>query len=204
MNLHHRAPRHVLRLSACAIALVTLAGCGDTGSSGATDTPTTSSTLSSPGGSTPEASGATEPTGLPTGSASAERPRLIDYAGSGSIGVEVRDRADADELEGAPEEFKQFVASTAEGLVEKADCDAASVGVSVKTLRTDGFALGVVNDCGAYIALWAVVDGAWKEIQGTQDFWRCQILERHRVPSDVAGADCYDAETKEIRDYSQA
>lgn len=75
--------------------------------------------------------------------------------------------------------------------------------MTVQTLRTDGYAVGGVNDCGGYAAMWAVVDGQWTEIQGTQDSWECRTLERYQVPSDVAGTSCYDYKTGKAHEYSQ-
>ena len=140
----------------------------------------------------------------PATSSESPEPRLIGYAGGESPGVEVHDRADVRKLDGAPAAFKQFIARTAERLVKKSSCDDAAVGVTVETLRTDGYAVGGVSDCGGYAAMWAVVDGRWKEIQGTQDSWECRILKRYRVPSDVAGTSCYNYKTGKAHHYSQA
>jgi hypothetical protein len=118
--------------------------------------------------------------------------------------VEVTNRAQASRLRGAPADFKQFIGETAEKLSQGTTCEGAYVGVTVELLRTDGYALGGVNDCGGYAALWAVVDGSWKEIGGTQDMWGCRRLERYQVPSDVAGKKCYDATAKKVRAYHQA
>ena len=76
--------------------------------------------------------------------------------------------------------------------------------MTVETLRTDGFASGGVNDCGGYAALWAVVDGDWKEIQSTQETWGCAALERYEVPSGVAGETCYDYDAQKERSYQQS
>ena len=76
--------------------------------------------------------------------------------------------------------------------------------MTVETLRTDGYAVGGVNDCGGYAAMWAVVDGQWKEIQGTQDTWECRVLKRYQVPSGVAGDSCYNYKTGKAHHYSQS
>ena len=79
------------------------------------------------------------------------------------------------------------------------------VGVSVKSLRTDGYAVGAVNECGGgYVAMWATVDGDWKEIDATQDLWDCAVLAEYRVPSDIAGDTCYDDDAKAQRSYPQS
>ena len=83
---------------------------------------------------------------------------------------------------------------------------AAPVGVTVKAVRTDGYAVGAVNECdgGGYVALWAIVDGDWKEIDDTLDLWDCAALTEHRVPSDIAGDTCYDRSAQAQQSYHQA
>lgn len=206
MTLHQRTSHQILRLSACAIAVLALGACGETDS----DVPSTSgSSSSSPTESESESAEPTEsaesaesPTSTPT--STPEQPQLIDYSGDGSKGVKVQEAADVEKLDGAPDAFKQFIARTAERVSEEATCDGAGLGVTVETLRTDGFAAGVVNDCDGYIALWALVDGKWKEVQSTLDLWNCRVLERYSFPSAVAGTGCYDDEVGDVREYSQA
>ncbi|CAB4718633.1 MAG: hypothetical protein F2667_09665 [Actinobacteria bacterium] len=121
-----------------------------------------------------------------------DEPRLIAFAGGESPGVSVQSRADAKKLHGTGRAFKRFIGTAAKDLVEASSCgDEGYVGITVDVMRTDGYAAGGVNDCGGYAALWAVVDGAWKQIAGTQEAWDCRILRRHDVPSDVAGDTCY-------------
>jgi hypothetical protein len=131
------------------------------------------------------------------------KPRLIVYAGGESPGVEVQSRADAKQLSGAPRSFKRFIGRKAQRLSDRSTCSHAYVGVTVERVRTDGFAVGGVNDCGGYAALWAVVHGHWKQIQGTQEIWSCAVLKRHRVPSSVAGNTCYDYRAQRARHYHQ-
>ncbi|GAA4731456.1 hypothetical protein GCM10023350_13530 [Nocardioides endophyticus] len=129
------------------------------------------------------------------------KPRLVVYAGGESPGIEVQSRADATHLRGAPKSFKRFIGRKAQRLADQSTCSYAYVGVTVERLRTDGFAVGGVNDCGGYAALWAVVHGHWKEIQGTQEIWSCAILKGHHVPSSVAGDTCYDYKAQRVRHY---
>ena len=140
----------------------------------------------------------------PDAPAAAEKPELITYAGGESPGVEVLATADEPKLEGAPEDFRHFIGDTAQQLTDGSTCQDGYVGVTVAVVRTDGFARGGVNDCGGYAALWALVDGQWQEIDGSQEPWDCAILEQHAVPSDVAGTTCYDAGSNEMVDYEQA
>ncbi len=223
MNLLQRSPTRAVRLSLCLVALLAVGACAD-GSSDvasrdvltasstpdvpavtASETPSEALTEGTSGGAGPtrstESSESSTASASPTTAASRE-PRLLAYAGGESPGVQVHDPADVRKLDGAPAAFKQFIARTAEELVEKSTCEHAAVGVVVATLRTDGYAVGGVDDCGGYAAMWALVDGQWREIQGTQDSWECRTLQRYHVPSDVAGTSCYDYEAGEARRYS--
>jgi hypothetical protein len=224
MNLRNRCPRRPLRLSLCVAALLALGACSDSGSDSASNdapqTPVSSSDVSespSPSSEAPESpspspsSDAPESPSPSTGAESPSAPptvetppRLIAYAGGESPGVQVQERADAKKLHGAPADFKRFIGDLAQRLADMSDCSKAYVGVTVETLRTDGYAVGGINECGGYQALWAVVDGHWKEIQGTQDSWACAGLKRYQVPSDVVGTSCYDYGAKKQRSYHQS
>ncbi|MGN6577747.1 MAG: hypothetical protein ACTHKG_18905 [Nocardioides sp.] len=207
-----------------AAALLALTGCGarDAGavsqgelstSSAASSSPSETATAADPtetseatptestsGEADPELSESPEP----TESTQAAAPRLLAYAGGESPGAEIRSQADADKLAGAPEGFKQFIGRTAERLADGSTCEDGYVGVTVEFLRTDGYAVGGVNECGGYRALWAVVDGSWKEIAGSQEMWDCAVLQRYTVPSEIAGSRCYDYDAQKERDYEQA
>lgn len=131
-------------------------------------------------------------------------PRLITYADGNSPGVFVEKSADVAELRGAPDDFRAFIGTTIQQVLDDSSCTDGAVGVSVKAVRSDGFASGGVNDCGGYAALWAVVDGSWKEIEGAQELWDCAVLERFKVPSDIAGDACYDYDgDNKQHDYQQ-
>ena len=131
-------------------------------------------------------------------------PKLISYEGDGSDPAEVRTTADANNLAGAPDSFKKFIGRTVERLTGNTTCEDGNVGVTVRTLRTDGYAVGAVNECGGYVAMWAIVDGDWKEIDATQDLWDCAVLAKYRVPSDIAGDSCYDDDAQAQHPYHQA
>lgn len=148
-------------------------------------------------------SGDDEPDAAPSATPT-EKPELITYAGGESPGVEVQGTADEQRLEGAPESFQRFIGETAQSLADASTCEDGYVGVTVAVLRTDGFALGGVNDCGGYAALWAEVDGEWQEVDGTQEAWECSVLEEYAVPSDVVGTTCYDDDADKERTYQQA
>ena len=142
------------------------------------------------------------PTPSLTRDPAAAEPKLISYDGDGSDRAEVRTTADANNLAGAPDSFKKFIGRTAERHTKGATCEEGYVGVTVKSLRTDGYAVGAVNECGGgYVAMWAIVDGNWKEIDATQDLWDCAVLAEYRVPSDIAGDTCYDDDAQAQHPY---
>ena len=118
--------------------------------------------------------------------------------------MEVRSAADTKKLTGAPEAFKAFIGRTAEQVVARSHCHDGFVGVTVEAVRTDGYAIGGVNDCGGYLALWAVEDGGWTEVAGTQEMWDCAVLSKHKAPSELVGESCYDSDAQKERAYHQA
>ena len=192
-HLHASTPA---RLLLCAATLLVLGGCSSRGVDSASDP-----------AAAPRTSADT-PTSTPTSSADPSRdparPQLIAYADGDSVGHEVLTTADANNLAHAPDSFKEFIGRTTERLTQGATCDGDYIGVTVQTLRTDGYAVGAVNQCGGYVALWAIVDGDWKEIAATQDLWSCAVLAQHRVPSDIAGDTCYDRAARAQISYQQA
>lgn len=215
MTLRHDtrilATRLPLVAVACLTAALALGGCDDGDASAAAgDPPTTAASSSSPSATptptpTPSetAGDSATPTPAPTPTTSpSEKPRMIAYAGGESAGATVHGTADEGKLTGAPQAFQDFIGRTAQAL-DSSDCDAAT-GVTVEFVRTDGYAVGGVNECGGYAALWAVVDGHWKEIQGTQDSWDCKVLHRYRVPSEIVGDSCYDYDAQQEHHYHQA
>lgn len=163
---------------------------------------TAESTESTPA-ETPTDADDPEPTETPEPTESAA-PRMIAYAGGESPGAEIQSQADADKLKRAPEDFRRFIGRTAERLADGSTCTDGYVGVTVEFLRTDGYAVGGVNECGGYRALWAVVDGSWKEVAASQEMWDCAVLRRYAVPSEIAGSRCYDYDAQKERDYEQA
>jgi hypothetical protein len=187
-RLHATMPA---RLLLCAAALLVLGGCAGQGTDHASDTAAAPRTATT---SSPD----------PTQDPASAPPQLISYDGDGSDPAEVRTTADANNLGGAPDSFKKFIGRTAERLTEGTTCEGGYVGVTVRTLRTDEYAVGGVNECGGYVALWAIVDGQWKEIEATQDLWDCAVLAKHRVPSDIAGDTCYDRDAQAQHSYQQA
>ena len=107
-------------------------------------------------------------------------------------------------LPGAPAAFRSLARRTLrEGwqghLGGKPACKGVP-NIQVTALRTDGFALGNAGDrprpgCqsgGGYVAFWAVRNGQWKQVIGTQDVPTCQRLEKLDFPSELGVDQCYD------------
>lgn len=114
------------------------------------------------------------------------RPETVTYP---DPGVFVTDEADTAKLTGTSAAFKSFIAAQARKAVAygEANCSGAGHGITVQKYSTNGYALGAVNDCGGYVALWVVVDDQWQEGIGTQDVWDCDSLAYLGVPRSFAG-----------------
>jgi hypothetical protein len=107
-------------------------------------------------------------------------------------------------IPGAPRSFRTFAKEQLrEAWVHDFDhkpaCKQAPT-IMVKSLRTDGFALGDVGEyaqpgCpagGGYVAFWAIRHGAWKEVIATQDVVECGRLEQLGFPSALGVHECWD------------
>ncbi len=117
-------------------------------------------------------------------------------------------------IPGAPRSFRKFARqqlreSWVRDLGHKPACKSAPT-ITVRSLRTDGFALGGFGTypqpgCrtgGGYAAFWAVRHGQWKQVIGTQDFPTCDRLEQVGFPSELGVHDCYDGH--DVVPYSHA
>ena len=214
MSLHTTSRTLILGLGAA--LLLTATACGGESPARVADggTPTSpsspTSTASSPSASatpsvTPSVTAA--PTPSATESAPDQAPKLIAYAGGEASGALIRTQADANDLRGTPRAFRTFIGTTAEDVVAGASCDEPEVGVNLEAVRVDGYAIGGVNECGGYRAIWADVDGGWQQIAGTQDAWDCAILKRYEVPSELllGNETCFDYDgDQQEHDYHQA
>ena len=112
---------------------------------------------------------------------------MITYSG---VGVEVVTDADARKLVGTSPAFQAFVTQLARKMnANGTDCPDAFHGVTVQKYSTAGYAVGGVNDCGGYAALWVTRGGQWQEASGTQEVWDCDVLHYFDIPRSFAG-DC--------------
>jgi hypothetical protein len=136
------------------------------------------------------ACGSTTPTG----------PKLVTYPGDGvSVTVKNVQRA----LKDTSPDFRAFITEHLHTLWVSggsvAGCEASAL-ISVTAFRTDGWANasdeGVFGSdtCarGGNNALYAKVNGAWKEIVATQSGYNCSDLLKYKVPAEVSGSTCLD------------
>lgn len=195
-----------------ATLLAGLAGCANTAPAGAPGSASPAAPAASPSSwqshapsagpgapatspATSQPSGSTNP---PTGGSSA--PTLIRYDNQTRPEIELKRPSDVAELTGAPQSFKDYLAGL---LAKKSDCQ-FGLTIGVQRIRTDGFAVGGVTECGGHAAVWAVVNGRWQEAIGTQDGWHCGDLKKYRVPDSLVGTQCYDAQQRKEVAYHQA
>ena len=150
------------------------------------------------------ACGADDDKGGATSAPTSEEPKaeLIEYDQDEAAGVIIAKPADVAKLEGAPDDFKQFVAGLidASKTLPEDDCQ-ATVGVS--KVDTSGFAAGNMHSCGGAVYIWAERDGVWQEIWSGQEAPVCADLEKYSVPKPIAGDKCYDdKDMKDLVDYT--
>ena len=130
------------------------------------------------------------PTPTPPSTTAAATPaQVVTFPGAGVV---VTTAADTDKLTGTSDAFKAFIATQAQrAATEGAPCPGAAHGITVQKYSSAGYAIGGVNACGGYAALWTLYQGTWGEGQATQDAWDCDALTFLQVPRSFAG-DCAD------------
>ena len=128
-----------------------------------------------------------------------DAPGLVDYKDTATI----RNDSDITKLTGAGGSFKQFILSVLHKgqAIDGGDCDQPYT-VTVGKLYNQKFAIGNAGACGGYAPLWASVNGVWQEIAGTQQGYKCAVLQQYTVPSVIAGSKCFDANGESVP-YSQ-
>lgn len=137
--------------------------------------------------------GATSSTTEPTA-------QLIEYDQDEPTGRNLTKAADVSKLEGAPDDFKQFIA----GILDASRAESANeckVAVGVAKIDTSGFAAGSIRSCGGAVYIWAKRDGIWQEIWSGQELPDCADIEKYSVPKPIAGDSCYDGKKNKV-DYT--
>ena len=118
-----------------------------------------------------------------------------------SVGVTIEKVADVDKLEGAPDDFKQFIAgmfAASTGMFVDKDCP-FSVGVA--KIDTSGYAIGSMFTGGGAAFIWSKRDGVWQQIWGGQDVPACDDLKKYSVPKAIVpDGKCFDG--KDVVDYT--
>ena len=127
----------------------------------------------------------------PTETATTTAPKLIDYEKDG--GVILHKASDISKLDGAPDDFKQFIAGVIDTSVNSGEQDTqCPTTISVDKFDPSGYAAGSIGDCGGAELLWAKRDGAWQQIWGGQTIRECADMKKYSVPVAIAGDQCWD------------
>ena len=135
-------------------------------------------------------------------SASSASPSAGDVIRYGKDGVTIKGASDVSKLEGAPEDFKAFIAGLIEDVEIDKDCPDKPA-YSVDALDPAGYAAGGFGYCGGNYIIWAKVAGQWREVLGGQDHPMCHDLNRWGIPREILigdsiGDTCFDEETREV------
>lgn len=148
-------------------------------------------------GSADDSKDAAEPTSEASSTAPAE---LIEYDQQEAAGLSIAKPADVSKLDGAPDDFKQFIAGMIDGLKTPPDEDCQFT-VGVAKVDPSGFAAGSQHSCGGAAFIWAKRDGLWQEIWSGQEAPDCDTMEKYSVPATIVGDTCLDAKKQGHVDY---
>lgn len=113
--------------------------------------------------------------------------------------IVIQQELDVEKLTGASQGLKDFLKSELkrlQGDVSDSSTEACRenpAGVSVKLIYDDKFAVGGSGACGAGAhILWVKDNGKWVEADGMQHVgFKCSILEKYKVPHQIAGKQCF-------------
>ncbi len=112
-------------------------------------------------------------------------------------GIALATPEDVNKLEGAPEDFKQFISGAAsQVMTDTSATDKCGPYISVSQVDPAGFASGGIFDCGGAALMWARVDGIWRQIFGGQISPPCDDMKKYSVPKAIAGDKCYDGDNE--------
>jgi hypothetical protein len=132
--------------------------------------------------------------GVKSGPTSAKpEAELIEYDQEEAAGITVAKAADVAKLEGAPDDFKQFIAGIVDSnrTLPDEDCEFTA---KVARIDTSGFAAGSLHSCGGAAYIWAKRDGVWQEVWTGQELPKCDEMTRYSIPKSIAGDTCYEGQ----------
>lgn len=128
--------------------------------------------------------------------------KLVAYSDDG---VAITKQADLIKLEGASNEFKQFINTELIKLQNESSDSGCNqpASIGVKKIYDDRVAVGVVGSCGGAQILWAKdSEKGWIKIGGTQNIgFQCDALIAYRVPQEITGSP-YCIKNSEVRKYT--
>jgi len=149
-------------------------------------------------GDDPDSSSGTSSTSA-SPSTSASAGEVIRF---GKEGATIEKESDVSKLEGAPEDFKTFIAGLIEGVESDEECEYEPQ-YAVDAIDPSGYASGGFGQCGGHYILWANVAGQWREVLAGQDHPPCDDLRRLGIPKEILvgsriGDTCFDDGTRPV------
>ena len=135
-------------------------------------------------------------------SASASASSAGEVIRYGEDGVTIENEKDVSKLEGAPEDFKAFIAGLIESVESDEECEYGPQ-YAVDAIDPSGYASGGFGQCGGHYILWARVAGQWREVLAGQDHPPCDDLSRLGIPQEILvgsriGDTCFDDRTRPV------
>jgi hypothetical protein len=129
-------------------------------------------------------------------------------------GVYIQSQSGTTLIPGTSQAFRDFIGTMAQTNTDlntaKKLCEASGVGITVDSYATNSYALGAVNDCGGYVAIWGDIGYGWQELMSSQQEFNCQQLHDNGVPVGLVPGDnadvnlplCYDLVSKKSIRYA--
>ena len=126
------------------------------------------------------------------GSSPTEADRLIQYNTKNDGGIVLRKAADVSKLEGAPEDFRQFMAGVIDTNIHWGAPDRkCPTTITVEKYDTSGYAYGSIGECAGAILMWGKPDGIWQQVWVGHDVPACAELRKYAIPTLIAGKQCW-------------
>jgi hypothetical protein len=150
-------------------------------------------------GDDPETSSGQSSTSASPSAAASSAGEVIRF---GRDGATIENESDVSKLEGAPEDFKTFIAGLIDDVEVDEDCE-YDAQYAVDAIDPSGYASGGFAQCGGHYILWARVAGQWREVLAGQDHPPCDDLSRLGIPKEILvgdriGTTCFDDGTRPV------